>query len=220
MNPVTENVIYIAASVLIPLVPAYYLYRGLQSTAEVTGESKGIGKLLGNVKFRLTGSFGGYFLLVVTLIGFIQLKTKEHIASTENGVHSTNENKVEEYEFIAKIKNEKGSQIDPKDVKIELQPNVRDQTVLPTGTVRFRVMLDQDAFGQPTYPAGINIGYKAGYETRTIDFSQMEELGIKIDKTTKRIEVANPIELKQTPADDTYNPKGNVKIEPVNAAEG
>lgn len=47
--------------VLLPLVPAFILYRLLPSQADVEGPWQGL-------KIKLTGAFGGYFLLVVTLL--------------------------------------------------------------------------------------------------------------------------------------------------------
>jgi hypothetical protein len=47
--------------VLLPLVPAYLLYRLLPGETNVEGPWHGL-------KIKLTGAFGGYFLLVVTLL--------------------------------------------------------------------------------------------------------------------------------------------------------
>ena len=47
---------------LLPLIPAFLLYKFLPSKTNVSGPFKGL-----NIK--LTGAFGGYFLLVLTSLG-------------------------------------------------------------------------------------------------------------------------------------------------------
>ena len=59
----TNTFLYVLAAVmLLPLIPAFLLYKFLPSRTSVSGPFKGL-----NVK--LTGAFGGYFLLVLTSIG-------------------------------------------------------------------------------------------------------------------------------------------------------
>src|SRR5665647_606192 len=59
----TYSLLYVLAAVmLLPLIPAFLLYKFLPSRTSVGGPFKGL-----NIK--LTGAFGGYFLLVITAIG-------------------------------------------------------------------------------------------------------------------------------------------------------
>jgi hypothetical protein len=69
---ITDHMIYIlymAIAFLLPLVPAYFLYRSLPSKAVVHGPFKGL-----NV--QLSGAFAGYFLLVLIMQGFVLLRPK------------------------------------------------------------------------------------------------------------------------------------------------
>src|SRR5262249_21725305 len=59
-----EVLAYISAAILLPFIPAYVLYKTLPSRTTVKGPFKGL-----NIK--LGGAFGGYFLLVITIFGFI-----------------------------------------------------------------------------------------------------------------------------------------------------
>ena len=52
----------LAAVLLLPLIPAFLLYKFLPSRTSVSGPFKGL-------NLKLTGAFGGYFLLVLTSIG-------------------------------------------------------------------------------------------------------------------------------------------------------
>src|SRR6476619_1680989 len=59
----TYTFIYVLAAVLLlPLVPAFLLYKFLPSRTTVSGPFKGL-------NLTLTGAFGGYFILVLTAIG-------------------------------------------------------------------------------------------------------------------------------------------------------
>lgn len=60
-----EPIIQLAAILLIPLVPAFLLYRLLPTTADVTGP-------IGGLSVRFTGAFGGYVVLVLVAIGFFR----------------------------------------------------------------------------------------------------------------------------------------------------
>lgn len=53
--------LFFVVIVLLPLVPAFILYRLLPGQTDVQGPWHGL-------KIKLTGAFGGYFLLVITLL--------------------------------------------------------------------------------------------------------------------------------------------------------
>ena len=61
-NPQIAQLIEVAGIVLIPMIPALILYAVLPSRATVSGPFKGL-------NIRLQGAFGGYFLLVLVVVG-------------------------------------------------------------------------------------------------------------------------------------------------------
>lgn len=68
--------IYLLASILLlPLIPAYFLYKRLPSKTTVSGPFKGL-----NV--QLTGSFGGYFILVLFSSGLFTIMQQTQQPST------------------------------------------------------------------------------------------------------------------------------------------
>lgn len=71
-----ENVIYLAAILLIPVVPAFILYRYLPSGTSVSGPFKGL-------NINLKGSFAGFFLLVLIGSGIITYLKETQVSSVE-----------------------------------------------------------------------------------------------------------------------------------------
>ncbi len=63
-NPQIAQLIDIAVIVLIPMIPALILYVVLPSRATVSGPFKGL-------NIRLQGAFGGYFVLVLVVVGVV-----------------------------------------------------------------------------------------------------------------------------------------------------
>ncbi|HKR01400.1 MAG TPA: hypothetical protein VJT09_12055 [Pyrinomonadaceae bacterium] len=66
----SENLIYIAAAILLPLIPAYVLYRTLPTAGA------NVGGPLGSIKFKLSGASAGYFALVIIIFGFLYSRPK------------------------------------------------------------------------------------------------------------------------------------------------
>jgi len=64
MNEIGELIVMTSAVVLLPLVPAFLLYRFLPAETHVTGPFKGL-------SIQLTGAFAGYFILTLGTGGFI-----------------------------------------------------------------------------------------------------------------------------------------------------
>jgi len=60
--------------IIIPIVPAYVLFKALPASAEVTGPLQGLGLKLG-------GAFAGYFALLV--LTFVELPRVRHHTKTE-----------------------------------------------------------------------------------------------------------------------------------------
>lgn len=58
-----ENLIVVIVSVLVPIIPAYLLYKLLPSTGSVEGPFQGL-------QIKLGGAFAGYFLVLLVIIAF------------------------------------------------------------------------------------------------------------------------------------------------------
>ncbi len=75
---IAEFAMFQSITLLLPIIPAYILYKSLPSEAQVDGPFKGL-----NIK--LTGAFGGYFLLVmISIAAFLAMQNaKPAPAKTE-----------------------------------------------------------------------------------------------------------------------------------------
>lgn len=71
--------IELAAILLLPAIPAYLLYAVLPSGADVSGPFKGL-----NIK--LSGAFGGYFLLVLLSSGYVAVDLRGQITGLEDQI--------------------------------------------------------------------------------------------------------------------------------------
>lgn len=58
-----DELVIITFTILLPITPAYILYRALPSEAKVSGPFKGL-------NIQLSGAFAGYFLLVLLIFGY------------------------------------------------------------------------------------------------------------------------------------------------------
>ncbi|HTS45817.1 MAG TPA: hypothetical protein VMH01_15565 [Puia sp.] len=63
----------LAAILLIPLLPAYIIYKFLPSRTAVKGPFRGL-------HINLTGAFGGYFLLVIITVGLFYYQSNNQLA--------------------------------------------------------------------------------------------------------------------------------------------
>lgn len=116
--------IELAAILLLPVVPAYLLYAVLPSSADVSGPFKGL-----NIK--LTGAFGGYFLLVLLSSGYVAVDLRGQIIVLEDQITGLEEKmaSVERYQ-VWKIKG----------------------SIKPHGLPESRPKVDQDLFEIALWP--------------------------------------------------------------------
>ena len=67
-----ELLFHLSTILLIPLIPAFILYKFLPSKTMITGPFKGL-------NLNLTGAFGGYFLLVLISISLTYFVLKNQL---------------------------------------------------------------------------------------------------------------------------------------------
>lgn len=224
----TYSLLYVLAAVmLLPLIPAFLLYKFLPSRTSVGGPFKGL-----NIK--LTGAFGGYFLLVITAIGiFFPLLKNEQAKIIEQ-----QNQRIKELENTMNSRQQwimKGYIVStsPKQTKVFF-----DQTgtnFWETG--EFSMNFDADLrAGKPVLPKALCIfnkedGYKVLNLSRDFKSDDIKNFGINFDdsahlikidsaidiqsKAKAKIEIENNL-LQQIKANkinvSTYIPENNVKL--------
>jgi hypothetical protein len=166
---------------LLPLVPAYILYRTLPSDTKVGGPFKGL-------NLQLSGSFAGYFLLTVMAFAFI----KSSIPKTP----------VDDmWEVRGRIHCQNG--IDVNQLRVHVVPPNYDLPTyaLPDGQLLLRVPAKLDPSGKPKFPTLMIDGPGEGIENLTIDLNESNKTGqdwkLDTNRDSKAISVLNIPTLKR-----------------------
>jgi hypothetical protein len=149
---------------LLPIIPSYILYRTLPSRTKVTGPFKGL-------NIQLSGAFGGYFLLVVTMLAF----RPSH--------------RAEVYTVTGTVRLDAQS-LNMSDASLILQP----PPVNPDGKFRFDIPVKEGIVNELDFPT-LLIQYP-GYGTETLHLSEDGKYHVEYDKKSKTIKIRDPIVLQ------------------------
>lgn len=194
-----NDLISMTLAILVPLAPAYLLYKTLPSSAEVNGPYKGL-------VIRLSGAFGGYFLLTLLAFGFLTSRpqpTKSH----------------EVWQVRGKINCEHAdTPINPKQLSMTmLPPNVNWG---PDGTFYAAVPVARTPSGQLDFPT-LMIEHPT-HQTVNIDLNKKDiAFGQEVKKLirndeSKVISVDNVISLTKRMED--YKPTGPAPLQMVGSS--
>src|SRR5258707_515623 len=185
MGTTNVFVYLLAAILLLPLIPAFLLYKFLPSRTSVSGPFKGL-----NIK--LTGAFGGYFLLVLTAIGvfFPLLKNdqakiieqqKQTIKELENSMNS-------HQQWIMK-----GNVVStsPKQTKVFFDESGTNFWETGEFSMIFNAELQN---GKPVLPKALcifnkNDGYKVLNLSRDFNSEDIKNYGVQFDDSSHTIKI-------------------------------
>lgn len=167
--------------VLLPIIPAYILYKTLPSRANVSGPFKGL-------SIQLTGAFGGYFLILLVLVGLSSVRQQP--------------SRSEAWSVTGKVilKNS-----DPREIMSHNDFSVQPPTNLLYPDGRFDIDVpvrlgQNDSLEFPTIVISHN-----GYMPQTVPLGdQQPTFGgkpykLKSDSKAKKWIIENPIELEPLP---------------------
>lgn len=85
--------LFMVVVILLPLIPAFLLFKLLPASADVTGPWQGL-------QLKLGGAFAGYFLLVLTILGYTRTMPTYEVWTAEgqlgfaDGPRTVNENAI------------------------------------------------------------------------------------------------------------------------------
>ena len=189
----TDTFIYVlAALLLLPLIPAFLLYKFLPSKTNVTGPFKGL-------NLKLTGAFGGYFLLVVTAIGvfFPLLKNDQaKVIDQQNEKIKQLENTISNHQqwlmkgYIASTS--------PKQTKVFFDESGTNFWETGEFSMNFNAELQK---GKPLLPKALCIfnkddGYKVLNLSRDFKSDDIKNFGINFDDSTHTIKIDSVIDIQ------------------------
>ncbi|MEP6947864.1 MAG: hypothetical protein ABI863_01255, partial [Ginsengibacter sp.] len=189
----TYTFLYVLTAVLLlPLIPAFLLYKFLPSRTNVSGPFKGL-------NLKLTGAFGGYFLLVLTAVGI----------------------------FFPLLKNDQAKIIEQQDAKIkQLENTISDRqqwimkgNIVSTSPKQTKAFFDESGTsfyetgefamnfyaelqqGKPVLPKALCIynkddGYKVLNISRDFKSDDIKNFGIVFDDSAHMIKIDSAIDIQ------------------------
>ena len=189
----TNTFIYVLAAVLLlPLIPAFLLYKFLPSKTSVAGPFKGL-------NLKLTGAFGGYFLLVLTAIGVFFPLLKNDQAKV---IEQQNE-KIKQLENTISDRQQwvmKGYIVStsPKQTKVFFDESGTNFWETGEFSMNFNAELQE---GKPLLPKALCIfnkddGYKVLNLSRDFKSDDIKNFGINFDDSTRTIKIDSVIDIQ------------------------
>ena len=183
---ITTNLIYVAAGVLLPLIPAYVLYKTLPAR-----ENYG-GPLGMSMKLKLKGASVGYFALVI--IVFLFLYTRQTSCPAAGPCPECPKQRYTVYTVSGRLAPIPG--VDSfAETNLTLRPRVE---ILSDGVFLFEVPVDKDTASIRS----LEITHQ-GFKPETIPLTETPPFDVvypvKYDDQTKRIRIEKDILLKKIP---------------------
>jgi hypothetical protein len=164
--------LYMVVAILLPIVPAYLLYRNLPSKTSVKGPFKGL-------TVQLKGAFAGYFLLVLIMQSFILIRPKPQDFET--------------YRVEGLVKDVPQETVDDLVNRIAVRPDGR--VSLPNGHFCVEVHVRRDSTTRELILPSL-IVQRDGYESATVALdASTPDYAIERDRGLIRIKT--PISLRK-----------------------
>ena len=188
--------IYLLMGFLIPLVPAYILYKTLPAETSVSGPFQGL-------KINLSGAFGGYFLLVLIAFAFsLKLITDSNIKridklDSQNTVLKTeNEQLKSQYEYWTI----EGQVTGDLPEKTKLFIDNRKTHFASTGDFSSNIYLRKEPNSSVIPAALCFFNTEDGYKVINLNKNTSKDFdlfGIRIDEEAKKISLTKPVILRK-----------------------
>lgn len=179
-DPNTVNLIWVFTAILLPIIPAFILYKLLPSTADVSGPFRGL-------QIKLTGAFGGYFLLVLVIFFWPRPKARDLA--------------YEVWTLKGQIQDEDGAVLPRDKINLNIQP--RSVEYIEDGSFEMDILVKRGQSGQVKFPTLLVERQPAqpfGNATIHLDPST-ERFGKKYAREMKpnlrEITITEPIKLKK-----------------------
>jgi len=204
-----SDLTYIAVVVLVPLIPAFLLYKFLpHGRTEVGGPFKGL-------DIKLSGAFAGYFLVVLIVTSLVVFLIKTKPVAPCPVCPTPPATQYEVYTVTGKVDLEgdsKSPKIDSAQLTFSILPPER--TVKPDGSFSLQIPVRPGQNGEPEFPDLI-IGHEdSAYDSATIPLDEKspykrQDFTVVYNKVARTIVLKPAIRL--TAATQAFHPQAIVK---------
>jgi len=188
--------IYLLMGFLVPLIPAYILYKTLPAETSVTGPFQGL-------KINLSGAFGGYFLLVLIAFAFSlklisdsNVKRIETLGRENKALKTENEQMKSQYEYWTI----EGQVTGNLPEKTKLFVDCRTTHFASTGDFSSNIYLRKEPNSSIIPAALCFFNTEDGYKVINLNKSTSKDFdlfGIRIDEKSKKISLDKPVVLRK-----------------------
>jgi hypothetical protein len=195
-----NDLTYIAAVVLIPLIPAFLLYKFLRSgRTSVGGPFRGL-------DIKLSGAFAGYFLMVLVVSSFVVFLIRQKPIPIPPAYQ------YEVYTVQGQVElqpaDTSAERLDYRNVTLSLQPP--PSAVKTDGSFSFEIPVKRGQIGEPEFP-DLLLGYnEPNFELRTVHLDEKspydQDFQVTYNKERKTIIIAPRIQLTQKAAYGSSTP--------------
>ena len=188
--------IYLLMGFLIPLIPAYILYKTLPAETSVKGPFQGL-------KINLSGAFGGYFLLVLIAFAFSlklisdsNIKRIETLNRENKALKAENEKIMSQYEYWTI----EGQVTGDLPEKTKLFVDCRTTHFASTGDFSSNIYLRKEPNSSIIPAALCFFNTEDGYKVINLNKNTSKDFdlfGIRIDEQKKKISLTKPVVLRK-----------------------
>ena len=188
--------IYLLMGFLVPLIPAYILYKTLPAETSVKGPFQGL-------KINLSGAFGGYFLLVLIAFAFSlklisdsNIKRIETLSRENKALKAENEKIMSQYEYWTI----EGQVTGDLPEKTKLFVDCRTTHFASTGDFSSNIYLRKEPNSSIIPAALCFFNTEDGYKVINLNKNTSKDFdlfGIRIDEQKKKISLTKPVVLRK-----------------------
>ena len=203
-----SDLTYIAVVVLVPLIPAFLLYKFLPAgRTEVGGPFKGL-------DIKLSGAFAGYFLVVLIVTSLLVFLIKTKPVAPCPACPKPPATQYEVYTVTGKVDLEgqpNSQKIDYNQLTFSLQPSER--TLNPDGSFSFEIPVKPGQNGKPEFPY-LNVGHlDSRYNKATIPLNEKvsSRNGFTVDNNEEARTIVIKSAIRLTAATRTFQPQAIAK---------
>ncbi len=192
----SEDIIILFVIVVLPIIPAFILYKFLPSKASAKGPFKGL-------NIHVKGAFAGYFIVLLFIAGFFLM-------------HSSKESKYELWTITGGLELEQG-QFNDKDIVISITPP--EQKLYPNGRfiIKKVLMPKKEEIEKPSL-----LIQKDGYEIVPVildaemgEIPGLPDYQIKYSKKDKNIDIKKTIILRKKSERGEYKEETAIAATPL-----